>query len=65
MEGPFAAIRLRTTAAKRFKWVESVTALIRRLPMVTEKRFRRDLTAGGAVAYFRGPLLLRAFEQVR
>ena len=40
-ESPFAALRLRTTAAKRFKRVESATALIRKLLLVAEKRFRR------------------------
>ena len=39
VESPFASVRLRTTAAKRFKRVESATALIRRLPVVAEKRF--------------------------
>jgi hypothetical protein len=38
---PFAALRLRTSAAKRFKKVESATALIWRLMMVAEQRFRR------------------------
>ena len=41
VESPFAAVRLRTTAAKRFKRVESATALIRKLLLVAEKRFRR------------------------
>jgi len=41
VESPFASIRLRTTAAKRFKRVESATALIWKLLTVAEKRFRR------------------------
>ena len=41
VESPFAALRLRTTAAKRFKRVESATALIWKLLLVAEKRFRR------------------------
>ena len=41
VESPFASVRLRTTAAKRFKRVESATALIWKLLMVAEKRFRR------------------------
>ena len=36
-----AALRLRTTAAKRFKRVKSATALIWKLLLVAEKRFRR------------------------
>ena len=41
VESPFAAVRLRTSAAKRFKRVESATALIWKLLTVAEKRFRR------------------------
>ena len=41
VESPFAALWLRTTAAKRFKRVESATALIWKLLLVAEKRFRR------------------------
>lgn len=41
VESPFAAVRLRTTAAKRFKQVASATALIWRVLMVAEQRFRR------------------------
>jgi putative transposase len=36
-----SAVQLRTTAAKRFKRVESATALIWKLLIVAEKRFRR------------------------
>ncbi len=41
VESPFAAVRLRTTAAKRFKQVASATALIWRVLLVAERRFRR------------------------
>ena len=41
VESPFASVRLRTTAAKRFKRVDSATALIWKLLTVAEKRFRR------------------------
>lgn len=41
IESPFAAVRLRTSAAKRFKRVDSATALIWKLFTVAEKRFRR------------------------
>lgn len=40
VESPFAAVRLRTTAAKRFQRVENATALIWRLLRVAESRFR-------------------------
>ena len=41
VESPFASVRLRTNAAKRYKRVASATALIWRLMMVAEQRFRR------------------------
>lgn len=41
VESPFAAVRLRTTAAKRFKKVTNASALIWRVLMVAQKRFRR------------------------
>jgi len=41
VESPFAAIRLRTNAAKRFKKTTSATALIWKVLMVAEKRFRK------------------------
>jgi transposase-like protein len=41
MESPFATVRLRTTAAKRFKKVENATALIWKMLRVAESTFRR------------------------
>ncbi|MCL6597107.1 MAG: IS256 family transposase, partial [Firmicutes bacterium] len=41
VESPFAALRLRTDAAKRFKRVERATAVIWKMLMVAQKRFRR------------------------
>lgn len=41
VESPFAAVRLRTTAGKRYKRVESGTALIWKLLQVAERIFRR------------------------
>ena len=41
VESPFAAVRLRTGAAKRFKKVQSATALIWRVLLVAEQSFRR------------------------
>jgi transposase-like protein len=41
VESPFAAVRLRTDAAKRFKKTESASAMIWKLLMVAESRFRR------------------------
>ena len=44
VESPFAALRLRTDAAKRYKRVDRATAVIWKMLMVAERRFRR-LTA--------------------
>ena len=40
IESPFDAVRLRTSAAKRFKRVENATALIGKLLLVVEQHFR-------------------------
>ena len=41
VESPFATLRLRTDAAKRFKRVDRVIAVIWKMLMVAESRFRR------------------------
>ena len=41
VESPFAALRLRTDAAKRFRKVENATAVIWKMLMLAEQRFRR------------------------
>jgi len=41
VESPFATVRLRTTAAKRFKKVENATAVIWKILRVAESTFRR------------------------
>ncbi len=41
VESPFAAVRLRTSAAKRFKKVENAVAVIWKTLMIAESRFRR------------------------
>jgi transposase-like protein len=41
VESPFASVRLRTGAAKRFKKVPNATALIWKVLMLAERRFRR------------------------
>ena len=46
VESPFAALRLRTDAAKRYKKVENATVVIWKMLMLAERRFRRlDATA--------------------
>jgi transposase-like protein len=41
IESPFASVKLRTTAAKRYKKVDSATALIWKVLRVAEGRFRK------------------------
>jgi hypothetical protein len=41
VESPFAVARLRTSAAKRFKKVDSATAIIWKLLQLAERTFRR------------------------
>lgn len=41
IESPFAAVRLRTSAAKRFKKVDNATTLIRKTLVVVEQHFRK------------------------
>ncbi len=41
IESPFAALRLRTNAAKRFKKVENATAVMWKMLLIAESRFRR------------------------
>ena len=41
VESPFAALRLRTDAAKRYKRVDRATAVIWKMLMIAERRFRR------------------------
>lgn len=54
IESPFAAVRLRTTAAKRFKRVDSAVALIWRLLQVAERRFRCLAAPQRCAEVFRG-----------
>ena len=54
VESPFAAVRLRTSAAKRFQKVERATAIIWRLLLVAEQRFRKLNAPELCRAVFRG-----------
>ena len=51
VESPFAALRLRTDAARRYKRVDRAIAVIWKMLMVAEKRFR---VKGGVIMYRRG-----------
>ncbi len=54
VESPFAAVRLRTDAAKRFKKTADATSMIWRLLLVAEKRFRKIDAPHLAAAVHRG-----------
>jgi transposase-like protein len=54
IESPFAAVRLRTDAAKRFKKRENATAMIWRLLLLVERKFRKLYAAHLAVEVYRG-----------
>ena len=41
VKSPFAALRLRTDAAKRFKKVANATAVVWKMMLVAERKFRR------------------------
>jgi putative transposase len=56
VESPFATVRLRTTAAKRFKKVENATALIWKMLQVAELTFRRLKGAELLPAVYAGTL---------
>ena len=57
IESPFAAVRLRTSAAKRFKRVDNATAMIWRLALVAQKTFRKLNAPELCATVFRGALL--------
>jgi len=54
VESPFAAVRLRTSAAKCFKKVEHATSIIWRLLLVAESRFRKLNAPALCLAVFLG-----------
>jgi transposase-like protein len=56
VESPFAALRLRTTAAKRFRKATSATCLIWKALMLAEKRFRKLNAPVLAEMVYRGTL---------
>ena len=69
IESPFAAVRLRTAAAKRYKKVENATAVIWKVLLVAQKRFRKldaphllAEVAEGAV-YFNGVRMRKAEQE--
>ncbi len=65
VESPFAALRLRTDAAKRNKRVDRATAVMWRLLMVAEQRFRRLNGAQLLSDVYRAPLLVSEEKERR
>jgi putative transposase len=71
VESPFAAVRLRTDAARRYKKADNATAVIWKVLMVAESRFRRlnapelvaEVAAGGV--YENGRRVMPPQEQPR
>ena len=55
VESPFAAVRLRTGAAKRYKKVENATAVIWKTLLVAEQGFRRLTPRSCCRKWRRGP----------
>jgi transposase-like protein len=70
VESPFAAVRLRTNAGKRYTRVENATALIWKVLLVAERTFRRlnaaELLADVALGaqYVDGIAVRRSSERV-
>ncbi|MGO9452994.1 MAG: hypothetical protein ACLQDV_18450 [Candidatus Binataceae bacterium] len=56
MESPFAAARLRTDAARRYKKVANAEALIWKILMIAEKKFRRLNSSQLLAAVYDGQL---------
>jgi transposase-like protein len=54
IESPFALVRLRTDASKRFKKTENATAMIWRLLLLAERRFRKLFAKHLAADVYRG-----------
>jgi putative transposase len=64
VESPFATVRLRTTAAKRFKKVENATAMIWKLLQVAESTFRRLKGAELLPAVYAGAQYLNGVPRI-
>jgi transposase-like protein len=62
VESPFASLRLRTDAAKRYKKVENATVVIWKMLMLAERRFRRLDAPGKLMDVYFGPRAGQARE---
>ena len=64
IESPFAAVRLRTSAAKRFKQVENATALIWKTLLVVEHHFRKLNAPHRCTAVYDGVIYNDGFRTI-
>jgi hypothetical protein len=64
VESPFAAVRLRTTAAKRFKKVDSATAMIWNILQLAEQTFRRLKSPELLPAVYAGAMYADGIKQI-
>lgn len=64
VESPFATVRLRTTAAKRFKKVDSATAMIWKILQVAEQTFRRLNAPELLPAVYAGAKYVNGIKQI-
>jgi transposase-like protein len=64
VESPFAAVRLRTAAAKRFKKVDSATVMIWKVLQVAETPFRRLNAPESLPAVYAGAPYVDGLKQI-
>jgi putative transposase len=62
VESPFLAVRLRTDAARRYKKVANAEALIWKILMIAEKKFRRLNTPELLEQVYNGQLFENGIE---
>jgi putative transposase len=65
VESPFAAARLRTDAAKRFRLVKNATAVIWKMLLVAEQAFRRLKHPELMSAVYRGAMFVNGIEMTK
>lgn len=65
VESPFAAARLRTDAAKRFRLVTNATAVIWKMLLVAEQAFRRVKHPELMPAVYRGAIFVDGIEMTK
>ena len=64
VESPFASVRLRTNAAKRFKKVENATAVLWKMLMIAERRFKKLKASELMQRVFEGAVYIDGIEKL-